>query len=201
MSKQLHVKNHFVPQAYLKRFSLPEKQIWKYSTLVSYANVPLWSKASLRGVACHSHLYTSVLSGSDKDDMEHWLGSLEARAGDVIGRMCSGARLSPDDWEIMAEFVAAQDLRTPARFIERCEAWSKMFPRVVDIAVPNALQKLRSGEKFSCDESLEGWFPIQIKVRNTSCSDSGLIDVRCLLGRELWLAFTKSLLLTTAAYS
>lgn len=97
MNRGFHVKNHLVPQAYLKRFSLPEKQIWKYSTLVRHANLPQWSKANLRGIACYSHLYTSVLSGSDKDDLEHWFGALEARAGKFIGRMCSGARLTPDD--------------------------------------------------------------------------------------------------------
>ncbi|MDP1615319.1 MAG: DUF4238 domain-containing protein, partial [Methylococcales bacterium] len=82
---QLHVKNHFVPQSYLKRWENPSHKVCVYKTLVSHANIPIWKSFFTAAVGYHRHLYTQVLNGEESDNLENWFSQeFESPASEVI---------------------------------------------------------------------------------------------------------------------
>jgi len=126
---RFHRKNHYVSCGYLKRWALSEKGLWVYRTLVSHPKVPIWKQTSVRGVAYHSHLYTRLVGGAESDDFERWLDSeFETPAQEVLAKATSDSRLTSNDWIRLIRFVAAQDVRTPARFLESLARWQRDVP-------------------------------------------------------------------------
>lgn len=112
--------NHYVPCGYLKRWAARDGRVWTYRILVPHPAVHQWKPSSPRGVAYHSHLYTRLVAGRETDEVEKWLDSeFEAPAQEAIEKATSHGRLTPDDWERMLRFLAAQDVRTPAWFDEQ----------------------------------------------------------------------------------
>ena len=76
--------------------------------------------AFVRGIAYYSRLYTRITSVGPSDDFEKWLEhEYEAPAASALERAVGDERLSPPDWQHLVRFAAAQDLRTPARLLER----------------------------------------------------------------------------------
>jgi hypothetical protein len=70
-------------------------------------------------VAYYSHLYTRIAAGEESDEVEKWLDrEFEGPAEESLHKATSEARLTPDDWRRLVCFLAAQDVRTPARFAE-----------------------------------------------------------------------------------
>ena len=103
-----------------------------YRLLVSHENVPLWRAQSCAGLANHQHLYTRHLAAGEADVIENWLArDFEDPAEPVIEKVISGARMYPPDWQCLARFVAAQDVRTPARMMEMIKRWQKSLPDLV----------------------------------------------------------------------
>ena len=113
---QLTRDNHFVPQAYLRRWSDDGKRVYCYRTVVAHKRVPEWEPKSIRGVAYQRDLYTGFANGQEVDDFERWIKSdFEDPAMEALEKVASNAPLGQSDWERLAMFAAAQDMRTPAR--------------------------------------------------------------------------------------
>jgi hypothetical protein len=70
---QLKHDNHFVPQFYLKQWSKDGNLIYSYRILVSDKRVPEWRLRSIRGVAFHPDLYTTISNGQEIDKFEQWI--------------------------------------------------------------------------------------------------------------------------------
>lgn len=116
---QLHADNHFVPRFYLKAWANGDNKIEVYRILVSHRNVPEWTSRSVSNVAYHKHLYSRMILSGKTDDFEKWIESaFETPASAVIRKAISGLAMSREDWNALARFVAAQDLRTPARYFD-----------------------------------------------------------------------------------
>ena len=127
---ELSRDNHFVSRAYLRNWSDDGDRLYAYRTLVSHENVSQWTLRSIRGIAFQKDLYTSVdAEGNEYDDFEHWLADeIEKPALEAINRAISGRRLSSSDWRHMALYFAAQDVRTPANFLECMDRWRHELP-------------------------------------------------------------------------
>lgn len=112
--------NHYVPRSYLKRWADEIGRVWSYRVLVSHRNVPLWKQRSTKGLAYHEHLYTRLIATGETDDIERWLNNeFESPAQESIDKAVSNGRLAATDWEKLVRFLAAQDVRTPARLSEQ----------------------------------------------------------------------------------
>jgi hypothetical protein len=74
ISVSVRAEHHYVPRLYLKSFADENGRLSVYRLLVSHSNVREWKTLSARAIAYHSHLYTRVVSGSDSDEVEEWLG-------------------------------------------------------------------------------------------------------------------------------
>src|SRR5512139_2993363 len=90
--------NHFVPQSYLKRWSVDEHRVWCYRILVPNTEMPEWESRSVRGIAFQRDLYTSLAGGQETDDFERWLeAEVETPAQEAIERAIHGDTLTPTD--------------------------------------------------------------------------------------------------------
>lgn len=195
--KDLRRNHHYVPCGYLKRWADPEERVWAYRILVSHPRVPPWKLTSLRGVAYHSHLYTQVIGGHETDEFEKWLDrEIEEPAQEPLCKATSDARLTPDDWERLIRFVAAQDVRTPARLEEEMRRWKAEMPDLLDKTLRDSVrgleeairteQRLPSAPRDPQDQE-DRALPIKVTSIRRPGRKTGEIKAEITLGRDLWL--------------
>src|SRR6266404_799278 len=128
-----HRDNHFVPCVYLKGWTGADRQVFTYRILVSHPNVPIWRPYSPASIGYHAHLYTQTISGVERDDFEKWLGrEFETPAEEPLRKARSGARLTRDDWKRLVRFLAVQDVRTPAWFMQQAKRLDESLPRLME---------------------------------------------------------------------
>lgn len=202
-TSNLHRNNHYVPKMYLKRFCSDEEKLWTYRILVSHPNVPLWKISSPRGVGYHEHLYTSLAYGEETDKIECWLEKdFETPADEVLSKATSGARLTVTDWKHLFRFVAAQDVRTPARMHASFQRWRKTMPDIIDKTLEEAKHKLENAQlnnkqlkikRTNADEE----FPIKITKKTIPGEEKVQLKAETVIGRKLWLWQIKHLLTNT----
>lgn len=199
--------NHYVPSVYLKRFSSSPGKTWLYRTLVSDARVPVWREKFLRSVASQADLYSLAQLGGECDSIERWLDrDFEAPAERSLARAVADERLSPQDWERIVRFAMAQDVRTPARFIESLERWQRQIPPMLDETVQRGVQELErehergearsriGGPKTVEDTGEYDLLPISVTKGIDPGDHQGWIKAEITVGRQLWLFNIRHLL-------
>jgi hypothetical protein len=149
---EFHKKNHFVPECYLKRWQDSNNKICAYRTLVSHKNVPVWKRYSVSAIAYHNHLYTQMVAGVESDELERLIDKeYESPANAVLDKVVLEQRLSPDDWNILIRFLAAQDVRTPSRLFEHIKRCNETLPEILKSTLNQLTNKLEKNE-------IESWF-------------------------------------------
>ena len=141
--KKAETKNqHYVPQFYLRYFSVDEKNVGAY-ILKSGKNIP---SAPIRGQASGDYFY------SDSMEMEKTLGDLEACAKKVVDKIISAPTepLSKEEKDTLFEFTVIQLGRTEAQ-AKVVEAFYKipelLSERWTNIGEPDLGKMLK--DKFS----------------------------------------------------
>ena len=199
---ELHRKNHFVPQFYLKKWSSDGHKIWGYKLLVPHQNVPLWKLYSIKSIAYHSHLYTVQFDDGESDEFERWIEKeFETPAEEAITKVISGRRLYPEDWEKLIKFAAAQSMRTPARLQKELERMKNEMPRILDTTLQNVVKALEEGSipkslSNTSDDGIE-YLPINISKEPSTEPGKALLKVETLVGRSAWLYEVKHILTKT----
>lgn len=189
----LKTDNHYVPRLYLKRWAGTHRKVWVYRVLVPNARVPLWRYSSIKGIGYHQNLYTRVLAGAEIDEFEDWLAlKIETPAEEPIRKATADERLSSDDWECIIRFLAAQDVRTPARLVEFMTRQQAKLPALLEEVLQNVVQKLteaqRTGKKIERPASGAGaGFPTRITKEIEPGAEIGTLKVETVVGRSLWL--------------
>ena len=200
---EFRADNHYVPVLYLKRWARNNGTVCTYRLLVSHANVPEWRNRSLKGLAYYRHLYTRVLAAGETDEIERWLDEeFERPAEYAISKVVSGARMNRDDWLHLARFLAAQDVRTPARLMEMFRRWEKMFPDLLQSTLESSIRELteakRSGTKLIVKNIPHAdYFPSRVTKEIEPGEENGVIKVETVLGRGLYLFALRRLLSKT----
>jgi hypothetical protein len=175
-----------------------------YRVLVSHPNVPLWKRQSIKGIGYHAHLYTRFIAGVLTDEVEHWLNvEFENSATEVIQKVVNDSQLTPQDWFHLIRFVAAQDVRTPARLMEMLQRWSKTLPGLMKNALKESTKKIEVFKKEGkvldrSDYSDATYFPMKITMELVPGSTHGVLKAETIAGRGLFL-FALKHLLTKAA--
>ena len=204
--------NHFIPQAYLRRWADADSRLWVYSMLVSDGRVPTWRQRSVRSVAVHRHLYSAVRDGSESDAFERWLDAdFEAPAAPVIAKVEHGEPLNGADWERLAFFMASLDVRTPSHFLESMRRWHEEIPHMLRTTVDRAVSPLERGELppsiaavvtaagVETPEAHELDLPLPLRVQTERIPGAGgLLKAEMTIGRRLWLHSMRQLLTKTA---
>jgi hypothetical protein len=195
--------NHYVPCLYLKRFALSNGRLWTYRILVAHSRVPFWKTAAIKGIAFHSHLYTRTVMGVESDDIEKWLNAeFESPAEEALSRATGNMRLSPNDWRNLIRFVAAQDVRTPARLQEDCRRWDKDLQSTLDDTLKDSVHQLelakKSGKVLLTSKTTNSeYIPIRISTNREPGQKFGELKAEVIAGRGLWFFGMRHLLTKT----
>jgi len=198
-----HRDNHYVSRLYLKRWAVDSRRVWTYRILVSHPEVPLWRKSSIKGLAYHEHLYTRIVAVGQTDEIERWVDAeFEAPAEEAIRKVVAEGRLAREDWECLIRFLAAQDVRTPARLLEMLQRWRKTLPDIVQTTLQESVEKLeeakRDGRAIVPSHSVEAkYFPSRVTTEIAPGAKTGQIKVETIAGRGLWLFSLRHLLTKT----
>jgi len=196
--------HHYVPSLYLRGFTGDDQQVSVYRLLVAHPNAPQWKRQSLRGIAYYSHLYTRVTAEGETDEVEKWLEhDFETPASIPLRKAISDEKLTPQDWYHIKRFVAAQDLRTPARLLENLKRWEKTVPSLLEEVSKKAVDEWQAararGERLESPDSVDPdrYIPIQVSKQRSPGEKMGSLQTHVLVGRAYWLYSLKHLLTRT----
>ncbi|MFN0243482.1 MAG: DUF4238 domain-containing protein [Planctomycetota bacterium] len=201
---QFQSDSHYASRGYLTPWRTDGDRVWTYRLLVSHASVRVWEPLALRSVARHSHLYTRVVSGRESDDVERWFNKeIETPAAEPLRKAIGDDRLTLDDWMRIVRFVAAQDVRTPARLQEEFVRWQSELPAVLQAATEEGVRaaeaSLLSATPHDVGSDDRGsWLPMRVTVEPSPDGDGGTVRSELVLGRGLWLHEIRHLLQNTA---
>lgn len=192
MKKQLHIKNHFVPECYLKRWVNTENRVFVYRTLVNHSNVPIWKDYSVSAIAYQKHLYTQIISGCESDELESWLADeFESPANEALNKVTSEHKISSLDWEVLIKFLAAQDVRTPAKLYEHVKRVQKELPEILQNIMNELKEKLIKGDLDDLDSTEDSSpmvpFPLKVTTSIDEGAEEGLLKAETYVGRSTWL--------------
>lgn len=201
--RELHVKNHYVPECYLKRWGNIDSKIWVYRTLVAHHAVPIWKDYSTSAIAYHKHLYTQIISGEATDELERFLDKeFEAPADLAIEKATSEKRLSSEDWHILIRFLAAQDVRTPVRLAEHLIQSKEYLPNTLEKILNDVKEKLSRNyidtfKRKTSSANRHDLFPLKFSKELEDGQKTGILKVESYVGRASWIHSIKYLLENT----
>lgn len=194
------INNHYVPKGYLRSFAQIDGQIYRYSLLVSKDSVAPWKRSHISSTGYHRHLYTRVIKGEAKDEIEVWLNrEFETPASPALTRAICDQRLSKDDYRVLSRFVAAQHVRTPAFFLKNRKLWENSAVSDMESNQRSILRRLESANRT--DTPLEPkeyqqsrYLPL--RVRELPNEDPAMCSFRSemVIGRAHWIFAMKHLL-------
>jgi hypothetical protein len=197
--------NHFVPQAYLKRWSTDGTHIWAYRLLVSAEQVPLWRRRAISGLAYQSDLYTSLNQGAETDAFERWIeAEFETPAEPALRKVESGEPLKREDWTRIAYYAAAQNLRTPAAYLEHVQRMHDAVPELLNKILPDSIVKLerarKAGRKVLVQENRQPpLVPLRVTTERDPDGEQMFFRAEATIGRQSWLASVRHLLTGVAS--
>ena len=195
--------NHYVPCMYLRGFAGRDNRVSTYRLLVPHPQVPTWKQKSLRGIAYHAYLYTRLTAGGETDEIERWLEhDFETPAAVPLRKVISGERLTPTDWKHLIRFVAAQDVRTPARLLDNLQRWQAELPSLIQDVLEESVEKLsqakaRGESLVPLKNDLSNYIPIRVSKQIEPGQEIGTVQAHVISGRGLWLFSLKHVLTHT----
>lgn len=200
---QITHDNHYVPQFYLKQWSKDGQRIWGYRLLVSHENVKEWDRYAISRIAVHRDLYTEATDGTETDDFERFLASeYETPAQEALKKVRNNQTLNAEDWDKLIRLFAAQDVRTPASYVEMTERLDKILPNLLQTNLENSVQKFKKSKGQSTiksetgsDQFFQNTFNIQV-VRTPETGEA-YISAEVVNDRTLWLETQRMLLKKT----
>lgn len=198
MSQNITRRNHYIPQFYLKNWSLDGKTIQTYSILVSNANVPYWTQQSIKNTAVWNDFYTRAVGNKELDDFEHWFDQeFERPAKPVFDKLVNDEKLSKEETKILSHFVFTQYLRTPAAYLRLTEHNLKVFPNVMtktcgrlNKASKRELQRTGSHQSIIVEGEEEVPLPLKISFDR----EKSVVEMKTVIGRGFYLHGLKHLL-------
>lgn len=199
MEQGITHKNHYIPQFYLKNWSLDGKTIQTYSILVSNAKVPYWTRQQIRSTAVWNDFYTRIEGDKEVDDFEHWFDKeFESPTKPVFDRLLNHQKVSHEDMILLSRFIFAQYLRTPTAYLKLTEQSKELIPDAFEILVeklnqkPEDIQKEYSALQFRNTDS-DHLFPMKV----TTNKERGGVEIKTVIGRGSYLYNLKRFLTHT----
>jgi hypothetical protein len=186
--------NHYVPHSYLKRWADCDEKVWSYRLLVPHQCAGVWKPHSPKSLGYHKHLYTRVIASGESDDIERWFDTVfESPAGKPLQKAVFEQSLTSDDWKCLIRLLAAQDVRTPARLIERLGDWHRTMEDTVNETLAESVNELQTAKRAGIiltapDLPAEyAHFPLRTSIQTDPKHDGRLLRVDVTVGRSLWL--------------
>jgi hypothetical protein len=143
------------------------------------------------------------LGGTETDEFEEWMArEIETPAEGSIAKATANKPLTQDDWECLTRFLAAQDVRTPARMMEFLARQASELPATIEQVLKNAVSELteakRTGQKVECPAGdMATGFPSRVTTEIEPGAETGTLKLETVVGRSLWIWSLKRLLTQT----
>lgn len=160
----------------------------------------MWDKKSIgSNVFYQNHLYNSIQSGIEDDEIERWFDKeFEAPVVPVIRKINNDQKISYGDMKKLINFLALQDVRTPKKVFE---AFSRHENNVKDL-MPKILKSIAEGKvknkKINKAHKSKKYLPVKVSSEIEEGADSGLLKVETIVGRKPWLFSIQHLLEKTS---
>ncbi|HRY74124.1 MAG TPA: DUF4238 domain-containing protein [Candidatus Dojkabacteria bacterium] len=200
---ELHIKNHFVPECYLKFWENENSEIHVYRLLVTHNNVPEWQTKPRSAIAYQQHLYTQIIAGNESDDFEKWLDKeYETPATKVLEKAILEKRLTTEDWIILISFLAAQDVRTPSRLYEHLDRGCDSMASSLESTLCKLKERLESNSfeepnnREIKDNDLTS-IPLKVTIKPSEDGKGKIVKAETYVGRSSWIFSMKYLLKNT----
>jgi hypothetical protein len=157
---------------------------------------------AIRGLAYHRDLYTIFEGDQELDDFEQWLSTEFEQPGNAaIDKLLQGTQPRREDWDRLARLLAAQDLRTPATFLELMSRWERNLPDFLNRTLQESLEKLTEAKRMGLPlvarpvpgNEFSKLLKISIE-RPVDSEAQTMIRAEIVAGRRLWLAAMRHLL-------
>ncbi len=196
VSTQIHAKNHFVPKSYLKQWVTDNGKLFVYKTLVSHRDVPLWKPKAPKEICKIKHFYTDTSNGYESDDLERWLDrEFENPASKVIEKVISDSRMDINDWCILVNYLAAQDVRNPKRFFFHTELYKEHMPSIYE----ETIKSFDNNFKSNCNKNKYlGEIPLKLTPIIDHNATKGVLKVETFPERSNYIKSIKNLLSNTS---
>ncbi len=204
---ELKRDNHFVSQMYLRNWGDSKNYIWSYRLLVPNERFPNWKHLPIGGVAFQRDLYTVISNGQEEDTFERWIESeFETPAKVSLSKVVKNRKLTSLDWNRLALFLAAQDVRTPINYIESTERWHKELPKLLENSMNNAVRMIeehyRDGKELPKISQESNLFAnlLDISITRDVIPEKKLGEIRAavVVGRRLWIQSQRHVLENTS---
>lgn len=186
--------NHFVPDSYLKSWNNEKNEVATYRLLVSHKNEDIWKNKSPKSIGFRRDFYTLQAEKGESDEIESWFETMfETPSAKARQRAINDEPLSTEDWVQIVRFLAAQDLRTPARMFNCFSRWEKLVPSLLKTAVKKAVKhhtNFKYHKPFNkVDDSLVSFAGTGrvTNIQASSCSEKAHLCAEVTIGRKLWL--------------
>ena len=191
MRKQGHIKNHYVPQFYLRNWYSAQK-IQVYNNLVSHEKVPLFQEKETSQICFMNHLYTTDAERNDYDAFENWLNDkVESPYKRTQDKILLDQRLGYEDYQNISRFVLAQYFRVPKYYAVNFMRVVNGFDKTFEDIVLDLTKKLEKGikHKIPIQASIEiesiGTIPIITKFEEKE--GQNYLRTEALMGRNTWI--------------
>jgi len=188
-----HRDNHYVPRLYLKNFANSLGLIATYRILLSHPRQHDWIFRSTKSLSWHSHLYTRIVSGVESDDTELWFKrEFEDPAEISLRKVIADDRLQPVDWRNLTRFLAAQDVRTPARLMEIIKRAQRDAPKLLNDTLTRTVEAAEAarlrGESLRVNKTPNSdLFPVRVISEIDKETGMGRLKAEMSVGRSYWL--------------
>ena len=194
--------NHYVPEMYLKNWATGNK-VNTYNLLVPHEKVPVWKKTSIEYTASINNLYVRRFKGCELDDFEEtFMRHYENPAKKPFKKVCSNQFLTPDDWHIMIDFVAAQIVRTPAFYFKHLDIMKRITPDVMS-SIGKRLKNYKAiGSVMTSrpKKVIDNLLPITINLTGIPAdNDHEYVEIGTIVGKSTWLYCIENLLSKTSS--
>jgi hypothetical protein len=192
-TEQFRRVHHYLPRSYLRGWENDRGELYVYRLLVSHERVPVWQPTSPGATAYREHLYTRVEGDQLTDEFERWLDrKIEGPAAESLHKARTDAKMTPDDWRHLIRYVAALDVRTPARYVEMTRRWEEQMPALLNQTLTGAVATLEEARQSGTPlphgqhpnaEAL----PLRVTSHIEPGADLGELRAEVVVGRGLWL--------------
>lgn len=187
MAKQITHNNHYVPQFYLKYWSLNGNTVRTYNGIVRHKACQDWTQHSIKSTACWPDYYTDEIDGYDDDKVERLFQQYECKSREVFERARTGKRLTDKEINILVDYLISQIVRTPVFYYFTQAQTKELFRPTLEEVINRIEKNLEKGfipnNTSNSKDSLETFFPLKIDIDN----ENGLIKAETCLGRHSFL--------------
>ena len=189
---ELSKHNHYVPQMLLSNWANND-QLYEYNLLVSNDRVPIWTKKNIKNIASINYLYINIQNNEELDNIEKDFNvRFETPAKEHINKILAGERLDSDGWRVMADFAAAQYVRTPAFFFWIQNLTKNLLPDEIDKITNNFnnlnLDDLKNIKREDLRVSNANMLPITVRNTGIKADETHTyVEIGFMAGKSVWL--------------